>query len=218
MAILEQAARRLDRDRLLGDQDHVGAAGDPGVERDPADVPAHHLDDHDAVVRLGRRVQAVDRLGRDRDGGVEAERVVGAVEVVVDRLRDADDGEVVLLVELRGDAERVLAADRDERVEPFALEGREHLLDTALDLVRVRPRRAEDRPAARQDPGDLAPAERLDDPVDEPAPPFAHRRDLPAAVERAPRHRADDRVQPRAVAAAGEDPDPRHSASLRRGA
>ena len=89
----------------------------PRVERDPAGVPAHHLDDHDAVVRLGGRVQAVDRLGRDRDRGVEPERVVGAVEVVVDRLRDADDREAVLRVQLRGDAERVLAADRDERVE-----------------------------------------------------------------------------------------------------
>ena len=72
--MLEQAARLLDRDRLLGDQDHVGAAGDPGVERDPARMPAHHLDDHDAVVRLGGRVQPVDRLGRDRDRRVEAEK------------------------------------------------------------------------------------------------------------------------------------------------
>ena len=50
----------------------------PLMHRDPAGVPAHHLDDHDAVVRLGGRVQPVDRLGRDRHGGVEAERVVGA--------------------------------------------------------------------------------------------------------------------------------------------
>ena len=122
--LLEQPARLLDGDRLLGDQDHVGAAGDAGVDRDPARVAAHHLDDHHAVVRLRRRVQAVDRLRRDRDGGVEAERVVGRVQVVVDRLRHADDREVVLRVQPRRDAERVLAADRDERVEPLALEGR----------------------------------------------------------------------------------------------
>ena len=60
---------------------------------------------------------AVDRLGRDVDGGVEAEGVVGAVEVVVDRLRHADDRQVVLGEEPRRDAERVLAADRDERVD-----------------------------------------------------------------------------------------------------
>ena len=96
--VLDLAARLLDRDRLLGDQDHVRAAGDPAHDRDPARVPAHDLDDHDAVVRLGGRVQPVDRLGADRDGGVEAERVVGRGQVVVDRLRDADDREVVLLV------------------------------------------------------------------------------------------------------------------------
>ena len=38
----------------------------PGLERDPAGVAAHHLDDEDPVVALGRRVQAVDRLGGDR--------------------------------------------------------------------------------------------------------------------------------------------------------
>ena len=63
----------------------------PLMHGDPAGVAAHHLDDHHAVVRLGGRVQAVDRLGADRDGRVEAEGVVGAGEVVVDRLRDADD-------------------------------------------------------------------------------------------------------------------------------
>ena len=120
----------------------------------------------------------------------------------------------MLRVEPRRDAERVLAADRDERVEPLALEGREHLLDAAVDLVRVRPRRADDRAAAREDPGDLAAPERLDEPLDEPAPALAHADDLPAAVERAPRDGADDRVQPGAVAAAREDSDPRHGASL----
>ena len=216
--LLEQRAGGLDGDRLLGDQDHVGAAGDPGVERDPAGVAAHHLDDHDAVVRLRGRVQPVDRLGRDGDGRVEAERVVGAVEVVVDRLRDADHREAVLRVQAGGDAERVLAADRDERVQPFALEVLEHVLDAAVDLERVRARGAEDRAAARQDPGDVAALERLDDPLDEPAPALAHGGDLPAAVERPPGDGADDGVQPGAVAAAREDPDaPRHAPESRPG-
>ena len=59
----------------------------PGVDGDPAGVAAHHLDDDHAVVRLGRRVQAVDRVGGDLHRGLEAEREVGAGEVVVDRLR-----------------------------------------------------------------------------------------------------------------------------------
>ena len=49
----------------------------PGVRRDPARVPAHHLDDHHPVVALGGRVQAVDRVGRDLHRGVEPEREVG---------------------------------------------------------------------------------------------------------------------------------------------
>jgi hypothetical protein len=67
--------------------------------RDPAGVAAHHLDHHHAVVRLGGRVQPVDRLGTDRDRSVEAEGVVRRREVVVDRLRDADHGQLVLGVE-----------------------------------------------------------------------------------------------------------------------
>src|SRR5205814_4983477 len=104
-------------------------------------------------------------------------------------------------------AERVLAADRHERVESEGAEVLEHLLDAAFDLVRVRPRRADDRAAARQDPGDLARPERLQHSVDEPAPAVPDAEDVVAARERAARNRADDGVEARAVAAAGEDPD-----------
>src|SRR5205823_2751888 len=41
----EVVAALVDRDRLLGDQDHVGAARDPAVDSDPTRVAAHHLDD-----------------------------------------------------------------------------------------------------------------------------------------------------------------------------
>ena len=57
----------------LGDQNGVGSAGDTRIERNPSRVPAHDLDNHDPVVRFRRRMQAVDRVGGERDGGVEAE-------------------------------------------------------------------------------------------------------------------------------------------------
>ena len=79
LAALDRGGDVVVDDRLLGDEDVVGAAGDAGEERDPAGVAAHRLDDDDPVVRLGGRVAAVDRVGRDRDGRVEAEGVVGAV-------------------------------------------------------------------------------------------------------------------------------------------
>ena len=140
-----------------GIEDHVGAAGEPGVEGDPAGVAAHHLDDHHAVVRLGRRVQAVDRVGGDLHRGVEAERHVGPAEVVVDRLRHADHRQAVLAVEPRRGAERVLAADRDQPVEVERLHVLAHALGAVVVLERVGSRRAQDRAAARQDP-----ARRLD--------------------------------------------------------
>jgi hypothetical protein len=191
---------------VLGDQDHVGAAGDAAHHRDPAGVTAHDLDDHDAVVRLGRGVEPVDRLGADRHRGVEAEGVVGSGQVVVDRLRHADDRQALLGVQARGDAERVLAADGDERIEPLR-EGCQHPVDAALDLVRVRPARADDRSAAREDAGDLARPERLEVVLDQPPPAGADPDDVVPAVERPPGDGADDRVQPGAVAPAGEHSD-----------
>ena len=149
---------------------------------------------------------AVDRLGRDVDRGVEAEGVVGAVEVVVDRLRDADDGQPVLGVELGRDAERVLAADRDERVE--LLEGLLDAFDAALELVRVRARRADDRAALGQDPRDLVAAERLQVAVDHPAPAVQDADRLVAVLPEPPADGPDHRVQPGAVAAACEHADP----------
>ena len=131
-ARLHPRADVLDVEGLLGDQHHAGAAGDAGVQRDPAGVAAHHLDDQHAVVRLGGRVQAVDRLGGDVDRGVEAEREVGAGQVVVDRLGHADDVDAEV-GELGRHAERVLAADRDQRVDAVAGE-------VVLDAARRRPR------------------------------------------------------------------------------
>src|SRR5439155_5811942 len=120
-------------------------------------------------------------------------------------------------VEAGRDSERVFAADRDEGLKLDRREVLEHSLDAALDLVRVRPRGAEDRPAAREQPRDLpVPERRVVLPLDESAPALPDADDVPAAVERAPRDRPDDRVQTGAVAAARQDSDPaRHRAHSR---
>ena len=60
------------------------------------------------------RAEVVDELHAARDGGREADAVVGAVDVVVHRLRDGDDRDA-LLVHPQGEGQRVVAADRDER-------------------------------------------------------------------------------------------------------
>src|SRR3954454_3101735 len=139
VAVADAVADLLDVERPLRDEDHVGAAGDAGIAGDPARVPPHHLDDDHAVVRLRRGVQAVDRIGGDLHGGLEAEGEVGAGEIVVDRLRDPDDVDAVVGQAPR-DAERVLAADRDQPVEAVLLQRRPDALDPALLLVRVRAR------------------------------------------------------------------------------
>ena len=151
VAAAQVLADLLDVERALGDEDHVGAAGHAGVGGDPAGVAAHHLDDDHAVVRLGGRVQAVDRVGGDLHGGLEAEREVGAGEVVVDRLRDADDVDA----RPRPAAGRRRACPRRRsgsarRAAARASDGAD-ALEPALLLVRVRARRAEDRAAAVQD-------------------------------------------------------------------
>ena len=153
-------------------------------------------------------MEAVDRLGRDRDGGIEAERVVGAREVVVDRLRDTHDGEAVLAMQAGGHAERVLAADRDQRVEAFGREMREDGVDATVDLEGIRAAGAENRAAAGEEARDLAPSERLEDAVHEATPPLAHGDHLMAVVERPLAYRPDHRVQAGAVTATCQDPDP----------
>ena len=165
VALAQPLRRRGDVERDLGNQDRVGAAGDAGVQRDPAGVAPHHLDDHDALVRLGGRVQPIDRVGREGDRRVEAETVRRADDVVVDRLRHADDRHAQL-AELVGDGQRAVAADGDERVEAQLVEhldarGRSSRAcrrrSATSEVERVAAvERAEDRAAEAEDAGDVA--------------------------------------------------------------
>src|SRR5581483_6039653 len=45
VTLADRLRHLVEVDRLLRDEDHVGAAGDPAHDRDPACVTAHHLDD-----------------------------------------------------------------------------------------------------------------------------------------------------------------------------
>ena len=97
-------------------KDHVGAAGDTGCEGDLAAVTPHHLEDHHPVVACRGGLQPVDRLGRHHDRCVVADRALGAADIVVDRLRDADKGDAPLLSETAEDGKAAVAADADQRV------------------------------------------------------------------------------------------------------
>ena len=206
--VLHVADHLVDVERALRDEDHVRAAGQAGVQRDPARVPAHDLDDQRPVVAFRRGVQPVDRLHGDVHRGVEAERVVGRAEVVVDGLRHADDGNA-LAVQPRRDAERVLAADHHERVHAQAgqvvLDPLDAVAPGTVLLERVRPRRAEDRAAARQDAAHRVHVQRHRVRLKRTTPAVTEPYELQAELLDPPAyHGADDRVQPRAIAAPGK--------------
>ena len=204
-------AHLLDVERALGHEDRVGAARDPGVRGDPAGVAAHHLDDHHAVVGLRRGVQAVDRVGDDLHSGVEAERDVGAAEVVVDRLRHPDDRDA-LFVQQQRHAERVLAADRDQRADAAALQRRADRLEAAHAVgERIGARGAEDRAAAGEDANGALQVELDRLILQHPRPAVAEAEEAVLAARKAAAHGgADHGVQPGAIPAAGEQTNARH--------
>ena len=150
------------------------------------------------------------------DRGVEAEAVGGLDDVVVDRLRHADERDAAL-GELVGDGQGAVAADHHQAVQAQLVEH----VDAALRVVALAVARldrveervaavdgAEDRAADAQDPGDVfrrqdAVPVRLDEPVEA----VLETEAGDAVVVGRLDHGANDRVQPRGVAAAGEYSD-----------
>jgi hypothetical protein len=58
-------------------------------------------------------VQSVDGVGDVADGRVEPDGVIGAVNVVVDRLRNADERHAILLRKSVGEQQRAVAPNDD---------------------------------------------------------------------------------------------------------
>src|SRR5690606_4217199 len=198
------------RHRLLGDQDRLGAAGDAHVQRDVAGVPAHDLDEEEPVVAGGGVAQAVDGFERDVDRGVEADRDVGAEDVVVDGAGDADDGHAVLLRQGQRPAEAAVAADHDQALDAAAPQHGGGLRPARRVEELLGARRAEDRAAALDDVRDV-PGVQLDDVVlDEALVPAVDARDAGAVVDRRADDGADGGVHAGRVAPAGEYGDVLH--------
>ena len=105
--------------------DEAGLAGDGDAVGEPAGAAAHRLDEEIAAVRGGIGDQVADFFAEEVDGRKVAEGEVDAAVVVVDRLGEMDDGNAasvgreLLLIELElvGGFERVVAADRDQRID-----------------------------------------------------------------------------------------------------
>ena len=94
-----------------------------GGGREPAAVAAHHfVDDQDPGARVVLGHDVLREPGTHLGSGVGAERLPDRDDVVVDRLRQADDGEAVVVVgevgrKVGGGGVGVVAADGVEHVD-----------------------------------------------------------------------------------------------------
>ena len=215
----------------LREEDDVAPAGDAGMEGNPSGMPPHHLEDHHPLMAGSGGVEPIEGVGGGRHGRIEAEGEGRGAEIVVDRLRDADDGHA-RLVELLGDRQRAVTADAHQAADPQLLEGRRRRLEKLrvdrYPVVLPHQRResagvrgTEDRPPLGEDIRHERRIERHPgDRVDEPLVTTEEAEALIAEAISALHHRADDGVEARAIPASGEDADARpadgHGGMLRR--
>ena len=118
----------------LGNDDHVGAGGDAGVQGQPSGLVAHDLHDEHPGVGEGGGVDGVDDRHGDVHGGLEAEGHLRAPQVVVDGLGQGDHVDAVLAEEVGGLVGAVAPQDH-QTVEPGLLHRGQHLLQLGLLAV-----------------------------------------------------------------------------------
>src|SRR5437660_4780514 len=80
----------------LGDQNHVGAAGDARAQRQPTCAVAHYLGNDDPMMAMGSAVQPVDSLGGDTQRRIETEGRIRHRDVVVDSFWKCQDMQTLL--------------------------------------------------------------------------------------------------------------------------
>ena len=141
----------------FGDQDDVRAARNAGVQRDPANLVPHDLDNEHAAVARGGGVDVVDALGGDVDGARKAKGHLGAPGVVIDGLGQGDNVEA-LFAQAVGGLGGAVAAQHKQAVElqlVIGVDHRRHLLDAiGLGSIQTLERcaaRAQDGAAAGED-------------------------------------------------------------------
>ena len=123
MALADRIRDFVDIKRSLGDENHVGAACDAAVKRDPAGIAAHHFHHHHSIVSFCRGVDPVKGFADDVAGGIKAKGVVGAAQIVVDGFGDANDVNAAFM-ELLSNRKRVVSTDCDKSLDVIFLEGR----------------------------------------------------------------------------------------------
>ena len=107
----DERANFIDVEFPLGNENAIGSPGHAGMRRDPPGVTTHDFNNHNPLVRLGCCVEAVDSLRDDLNGRIETEGVIRTCKIVIDSLRDADDGIAFLAEEFVRDALRIIPAN-----------------------------------------------------------------------------------------------------------
>ena len=92
-----------------------------GVERRETGITAEDPEDPDALVRAERRALPVDQVLGARDGRGEPDAVLTTPHVVVHGLRDRDHRHATI-VQMRREAQRVVATDGNQRPHPELLQ------------------------------------------------------------------------------------------------
>ena len=224
LALLDRRRHRFQPERDLRDENRVGTRGDARLEGDPPCVAAHHLDDDHSPVRCRGGEQPIDAFRGEPHGGVEAERLGGLVEIVVDRLGHSDDAQTGFVQPL-GDVQRTVAADRHEGVDVADGEQLDELVGAVdLDVRAVRLAHREGRRVATVGGADDRAAEvddatyrlalELDDAtvsvalwIQQPVEPVTDADDVPALIASGQHDGADHGIEPRCVPTAGRHGD-----------
>src|SRR5438045_3303343 len=133
MALLQPIGYRAHIKRSLGDENDVGTAGYAAVDGDPSGIAAHYFNYDHAVVSLSRRVQAINRLGGDSHGGIEAETKIRPGKVVINGLRYPHN-RTAAVEQFLGYGLGVVPADNDQRAQIMLPNGPKTLLNAALLL------------------------------------------------------------------------------------
>jgi hypothetical protein len=127
---------------VFGDDAAVGGSRHSWEHSGETCVAPENLEDHEAFVRARSGAQAVGQMNRARHASAETDAVIGARNVVVHSLGDADHFEA-FLVEADGVAERVVPSDGDEVVnaepgEIFQDLGSEVILGSVVSVLKMR--------------------------------------------------------------------------------
>src|ERR1700722_11754384 len=136
VVVLQQRADMVDIDLAVRNQDNMSAAGNPGSIGDPPGIAPHHFHNDHAIMRVRRGVDAVDCLCGNRNRSVEAERYIGATDVIVNGLGNPYAGNAVLAQKQRNRL-RVVAPERDQGIDLVELQNLLHLLDPTRNLLHV---------------------------------------------------------------------------------